>query len=77
MRARLVLLVFALVCLMSRVALACPSCFSGVEEAREAFFATFVFLTVTPLIGAGLLIWWLVRRARALELELEADANPS
>lgn len=54
-------------CLLAMPAEACPVCFSGFEKNREAFFATFVFLTATPLLGGGLLVWWLVLRARELD----------
>lgn len=69
MRLRLVSLVVLSLLALPRVALACPSCFSGITNNREAFFDTFLFLTTVPLVSAGLLVWWLVRRARALDAE--------
>lgn len=57
------------VCLAPRAAAACPVCFSGTGENREAYFATFVFLTVIPLLGAGLLFVWLRQRIAMLEAQ--------
>ena len=44
---------------------ACPVCFSGTEENREAFFWTFVLLTTLPLATIGAFVFWLARRAAA------------
>jgi hypothetical protein len=59
--------IVALALLWPAVAEACPVCFQGAADNREAFFGTFLFLTAMPLLAAGGLIWWLVRRARQLE----------
>lgn len=67
------LLILAMLVLVPSVAEACPVCFSGTGENRAAYFATFLFLTFTPLIGAGLLIWWLRNRIHELD-ELDAAA---
>ena len=48
-------------------AYACPSCASPLEENRQAFVDTTVFLTVVPLMMMGGFIWWLRRRIRAME----------
>ena len=48
-------------------ALACPSCASPLEENRQAFVDTTIFLTVVPLMMIGGLIWWIHRRARQME----------
>ena len=46
---------------------ACPSCASPLEENRQAFVDTTIFLTVVPLVMIGGLIWWIRRKARALD----------
>jgi hypothetical protein len=46
---------------------ACPSCASPLEENRQAFVDTTIFLTVLPLAMIGGFIWWLRRRARQVE----------
>jgi len=51
----------------ANLAYACPSCASPLEENRQAFVDTTVFLTVVPLMMMGGFIWWLRRRIRALE----------
>jgi hypothetical protein len=52
-------------------AYACPSCASPLEENRQAFVDTTVFLTVVPLMMMGGFIWWLRRRMRAMDDALE------
>lgn len=49
------------------LAYACPSCASPLEENRQAFVDTTVFLTVVPLMMIGGFIWWLRRRVRAMD----------
>jgi hypothetical protein len=49
------------------LARACPSCASPLEENRQAFVDTTIFLTVVPLMMIGGLIWWIHRRARQME----------
>jgi len=49
------------------LAYACPSCASPLEENRQAFVDTTVFLTVVPLMMMGGFIWWLRRRIRAID----------
>jgi hypothetical protein len=49
------------------LAYACPSCASPLEENRQAFVDTTVFLTVVPLMMMGAFIWWLRRRIRAMD----------
>ncbi len=46
---------------------ACPACASPLEENRQAFVDTTVFLTVVPLMMIGGFIWWLRRRIRAMD----------
>ena len=56
--------------LAPRVSLACSVCMSGREEAnRAAFIGTTALLTVLPLIIIGGTVWYLRKRARALEAE--------
>jgi hypothetical protein len=49
------------------VAYACPSCASPLEENRQAFVDTTIFLTVVPLAMIGGLVWWIRRKAREME----------
>lgn len=49
------------------LAYACPSCASPLEENRQAFVDTTIFLTVVPLMLIGGFIWWLRRRVRAMD----------
>lgn len=51
----------------SDLAYACPSCASPLEENRQAFVDTTIFLTVVPLMMMGGFIWWLRRKHRAME----------
>ena len=53
------------------LAYACPSCASPLEENRQAFVDTTVFLTVVPLMMMGGFIWWFRRRMRAMDDALE------
>ena len=46
---------------------ACPSCASPLEENRQAFVDTTIFLTIVPLTLIGGFIWWLRRKAREME----------
>lgn len=50
---------------------ACPSCASPLEENRQAFVDTTIFLTVLPLMMIGGFIWWLRKRARELDAPQE------
>jgi len=44
------------------LAYACPSCASPLEENRQAFVDTTVFLTVVPHAMMGGFVWWLRRQ---------------
>ena len=57
----------AVVAGIANSALACPSCASPLEENRQAFVDTTIFLTVVPLTLIGGMIWWIRRRIRAME----------
>ena len=58
--------VVALALALPSVAYACPVCFSGTEN-RDAFFWTFVLLTVLPLLAMGTLVWSLRKRYRRVD----------
>jgi hypothetical protein len=45
---------------------ACPACVSPLEENRQAFVDTTIFLTAVPLMLIGGLIWWIRRKAREM-----------
>jgi len=61
------LLVTALL-LAPRMALACPVCTGGQkEEVNRALLVGSVFLSVLPLAAIGTAVWWVRRRARAIE----------
>ncbi|RLB42786.1 MAG: hypothetical protein DRH30_04210 [Deltaproteobacteria bacterium] len=49
------------------LAYACPSCASPLEENRQAFVDTTVFLTIVPLMMIGGFIWWLRRKIREMD----------
>lgn len=49
------------------LARACPSCASPLEENRQAFVDTTIFLTVLPLAMIGGFVWWLRRRSKEIE----------
>ncbi len=67
----------ALLVLAPRIALACPVCMGGRDdETRAAFLLTTAFLTVLPLALIGGVVWWLTRRARALEQQRSVGASP-
>lgn len=57
------------------LAYACPSCASPLEENRQAFVDTTIFLTVVPLMMMGGFIWWLRRKLREQD-ELPEIAVP-
>jgi hypothetical protein len=58
-------------------AAACPSCASPLEENRQAFVDTTIFLTVVPLMMIGGLIWWIRRKARELDRAAEIPVPDS
>jgi hypothetical protein len=49
------------------LAYACPSCASPLEENRQAFVDTTIFLTVVPLVMMGGFVWWIRRKTRELD----------
>jgi hypothetical protein len=52
-----------------RLASACPVCTGGQkEEVNRAFLVGSLFLSVLPLVAAGTAVFWLRRRARAIEV---------
>ena len=52
---------------VANLALACPSCASPLEENRQAFVDTTIFLSLAPLLMIGGLIWWIRRKAKQME----------
>ena len=73
-------LLVALLLLAPGIASACPVCMGGRDdETRAAFLLTTLFLSVLPLALVGGVVWYLARRARALEQQRSAaggDASP-
>jgi hypothetical protein len=59
------------------LAYACPSCTSPLEENRQAFVDTTVFLTVVPLMMMGGFLWWLRRKIRAMDGAVEIAMHES
>ncbi|MGB8329923.1 MAG: hypothetical protein WCE62_07330 [Polyangiales bacterium] len=53
------------------LAYACPSCTSPLEENRQAFVDTTIFLTLVPLLMIGGFIWWIRRKTREIDAALE------
>ena len=48
--------------------LACPVCSPGRDDAtQKAFFSMTIFMTLLPLTMFGGIVYWFVRRARALD----------
>jgi hypothetical protein len=56
---------------------ACPSCASPLEENRQAFVDTTIFLTLVPLMMMAGFIWWLRRRIRAMDEKPEIPVPES
>jgi cbb3-type cytochrome oxidase subunit 3 len=56
-------------------ALACAVCFDSGEENRLAFTITTWFLTFLPLFFIGGVIYWLVKRVKSAESELDDAAQ--
>ena len=52
---------------LADVAYACPSCASPLEENRQAFVDTTIFLTVVPLLMIGGFVWWIRRKTRQID----------
>lgn len=63
--------------LAPRISEACSKCLSGRSEATKlAYVLTTVFLSVLPPLAVAGVVWWLVRRARALEREQALGSAP-
>jgi hypothetical protein len=52
---------------------ACPSCASPLEENRQAFVDTTIFMTVVPLLMIGGLVFWIRRKAQHMEQAPEIE----
>ena len=61
------------VSLWPALSFACAVCFDANEETRGAFLGTTIFLSLFPLAIIGGVIYFLYRRARALEAESAAE----
>jgi amino acid transporter len=59
------------------LAYACPSCASPLEENRQAFVDTTIFLTLLPLTMIGMFVWWIRRRAREIDRAPEIPVFPA
>ena len=63
----------ALVLLAPHAALACSVCIGGESaDTRIAYRAMTAFMTFTPLVIVGGVIFWIYRRYKALDAEHEA-----
>ncbi len=61
-------LLAAVLLLAPRLAQACAMCVTGREdETRSAFLVTTFFMSVLPIGGLVLAVWWLRRRFRELD----------
>jgi hypothetical protein len=68
MRPRILSFLAAMLVAWPGVAAACAVCFSGrTDETRIAFGISTAFMTLLPLIVIGSAVWWLRRRAAALQ----------
>ena len=56
-------------------ALACPSCLSGDEDTRIAYYGTTIVLIAVPLLFLGVILGWLRRAARRAETRTEAGGR--
>jgi ATP/ADP translocase len=54
--------------------LACPVCSPGKDDAtQQAFFSMTIFMTLLPLAMFGVVLYFLIRRIRVVELD---DVRP-
>jgi len=68
-----VALAVSVVAWAANLAYACPSCASPLEENRQAFVDTTIFLPVVPLTMMGGFVWWLRRKVRERDDTPEID----
>jgi hypothetical protein len=61
--------------LAPRVASACPVCFSGADETRDAFVLTSVLMSAVPPVLIGSVVWWLRRRVLQAERDLASQGG--
>lgn len=66
---------FVAIVIVPSVAFACPVCFSGSDETREAFLLTTAILTFLPLAMIGGFLYVLVVRSRELDAEEKESAR--
>jgi hypothetical protein len=65
---------------LPELAAACPMCMAGQGGGTQKAFAIgSLFLSITPLVAIGAVVWYLRRRARAIEAERAAapEAPPA
>jgi hypothetical protein len=76
-RSLAILLAAALVALaLPELAAACPMCMAGQGGGTQKAFAIgSLFLSFTPLVAIGAVVWYLRRRARAIAAAEEAEAH--
>jgi hypothetical protein len=62
---------------LPELASACPMCVVGQGGDQRAFAIGSIFLSITPPLAVGLMVWYVCRRARAIAAEEAArDAEP-
>jgi hypothetical protein len=62
---------------LPELASACPMCIAGQGGSQRAFAIGSIFLSITPLLAIGGMVWYLRRRARAIAAaEAEHAAEP-
>ena len=64
------LAITALLLLAAQPAFACAVCFDATSQARDAFFGTTILLSLMPLAMIGGLVYWIWRRAKAVDEDL-------
>lgn len=65
---------------LPELASACAMCIAGQGGNQRAFAIGSIFLSITPLLAIGGMVWYLRRRARALaaaEAERDAERLPA
>ena len=63
--------------LLPELAAACPMCVAGQGGNQKWFAVGSLFLSITPLVSIGGMVWYLRRRARALAADEAAAAASS
>ena len=72
-----VLLAVLAAIVLPELASACPMCVAGQGGNQRAFAIGSIFLSVTPPLAVGGMVWYIRRRARAIAAEEAArEAEP-